>query len=58
MIARPRPSQRRLDAFDWRGPPDHVGPSDDELRVIAAYALKRFDAARLEMALDRKEKSV
>lgn len=54
MIARHLPSRRRLDTFDWRGPPElieHVSISEDELRLIAAFALQRLKKARLEMDL-------
>jgi hypothetical protein len=56
VIARHRPSQRRLDAYDWRGPPElieHVSVSDHERLLITAFALKRLEAARLELDLTR-----
>jgi hypothetical protein len=52
LIARHLPSRRRLDAFDWRGPPElieHVSISEDERLLIAAFALQRFKTARAEM---------
>jgi hypothetical protein len=51
VIARHRPSQRRLAAYDWRGPPElieHVSVSDHERLLITAFALKRLEAVRLE----------
>jgi hypothetical protein len=52
LIARHLPSRTRLDAFDWRGPPElieHVSISDDERRLIAAFALQRLKTARAQM---------
>jgi hypothetical protein len=54
LIARNLPSRRRFDALDWRGPPElieHVTVSDDERRLIAAFALQRLKTARVEMDL-------
>jgi hypothetical protein len=45
-------SRRRLDAFDWRGPPElieHVSISEDERLLIAAFALQRFKTASPDM---------
>jgi hypothetical protein len=54
LIARHLTSRTRLDAFDWSGPPElieHVSISDDERRLIAAFALQRLKTARVEMDL-------
>jgi hypothetical protein len=52
VIARYRPSQRRLDSYDWRGPPERIefpSVSDHERHLITAIALQRLKAARLEL---------
>ena len=54
MIARYRQSPRRLDAYDWRGPPElieHVSVSDHERLLITAFTLRRIESARVEMDL-------
>jgi hypothetical protein len=56
VIARYRPSQRQLDSYDWRGPPERIespSVSDHERHLIAAIALQRLNAARLEPDLTR-----
>jgi len=56
VLARYRPSQRRIDSFDWRGPPERIespSVSDHERLLITAFALQRLNAARLELDLTR-----
>jgi hypothetical protein len=56
VIFRYRPSQRRLDSFDWRGPPERIespSVSDHERRLITAFALQRLNAARVGLDLTR-----
>jgi hypothetical protein len=55
LIARHLPSRRRLDALDWRGPPElveHVRMSEDERRLIVAFALQRLKSGRIELDLN------
>jgi hypothetical protein len=52
VIDRYRPSQRRLDSYDWRGPPERIefpSVSDHERHLITAIALQRLNAARVEL---------
>jgi hypothetical protein len=66
MIARPVPSHRRLEAFEWKGPPERIDAgdiNDDERRVITSFALRRLEKARNEMdfagfGTDASEKSL
>ena len=56
MIASYRQTPRRLDAYDWRGPPELIespNVSDHERLLITAFALQRLDTARLELDLTR-----
>jgi hypothetical protein len=51
-------SHRRLDAFGLKRPPERIdagGISDDELRVITAFARRRLEIARQEMNLAPRE---
>jgi hypothetical protein len=55
LITRPSLSQQRLQAFDWRGPPELViaarGISEHERRLITALALQRPKTVRIAMDL-------